>query len=140
MKKLYTYNHKNITTCANFDVKFKCYLEYIKKTNISLYNLFVDNIDFEIQDVNEFKNEFNAFFETWLKEVYNYNLVFNRENIDFFVDNFSTIDDRYNELFANYNFYKKINLAEVAFFIYDITVDEETKYLAITKKSKMNFN
>ncbi|WP_439478857.1 hypothetical protein [Chryseobacterium aquaticum] len=131
MKKLYTNNHANITTCDDFEIKFKDYLNYIKFSNPILFNSFTNNLDFKIQDFKIFKAEFNSFFEFWLKETFNYHLSFNIKNIDSFITTYRTIDEKFSELFANYNFYKKLNSAIDEFYIYDITTDEEIKYKKI---------
>lgn len=133
MKKLYTHNHANITTCDDFEIKFKDYLNDIKCNNPTLFNLFTNNVDFKIQDIKTYKSEFNSFFETWLKETFNYNLNFDINNINSFIDESRNINERFDELFANYNFYKRLNSAVDEFYIYDITVDEEIKYKRIIK-------
>lgn len=131
MKKLFTENHKNIMTCDDFEIKFKDYLDYIKEVNNDLYNQFARNIDFSIKNIYDFKKEFNVFFEIWLRKIYDYDLVFSEENLVFFIDSFiiklKTTDIGFSELFANFNFYKKINSAVDIFFVYDITENEEKK-------------
>ncbi|PBI90179.1 hypothetical protein BSF41_18500 [Flavobacterium sp. ACN2] len=140
MKKLFTENHKNIMTCNDFEIKFKDYLKYIEMKNPNLYNLFIKNIDFSIQNVNDFKKEFNVFFELWLKEVYGYSLVFNEKNVTQFMDSFivefKMTDIGFSELFSNFNFYKKVNSAKDVFFIYDISQNEDIKYNEIIKNNK----
>lgn len=140
MKKLFTDNHKNIMTCNDFELKFKDYLKYIEIENPNLYKLFIGNVDFSIQNINDFKKEFNVFFELWLKKVYNYNLVFNEKNVRFFMDSFITkfkmTEIGFSELFSNFNFYKKVNSAKDVFFVYDISRDEEIKYNEIIKNNK----
>jgi len=132
MKKLYTNNHANITTCDDFEIKFKDYLNYIKCSNHVLFNSLINELDFKIEDVEAFKTEFNSFFEPWLKQGFNYNLKFDMENIGSFITT-KTMDERFSELFANYNFYKKISSATEEFYIYDITMDEEIKYKKIIR-------
>lgn len=131
MKKLYTYNHTNVTTCSDFEIKFQDYLNYIAFRNPILFRLLKSDSNFKIQNLEVFRTEFDDFFESWLREIFNYESKFDLENISDFISTFKTTDAGFSELFANYNLYKKINSATDTFYFYDITIDEEEKYKGI---------
>lgn len=135
MNKLYTINHKNFTTCYDFDVKFKDFLSHLVSVNVSSYTKFAGNCDFKIDNLVEFKEVFSSFFRKWLIEFFSFKAAYDIQNIDSFISERKTTDHRFDELFANYNFLKKLDSATDAFYVYDIT--EEGKYDEIIKNKPL---
>lgn len=129
MRKLYTYNHKNSTTCNDFEVKFDSYLDFIKNKNLALFNLFNSNSDFKISDITEFKEEYQSFFDSWLKFIFDSKI----NDIESLRNNIKTTDLNFDEFFAYYNFYKKITAEDCEeMFVYDITLlSEEKEFLRL---------
>jgi hypothetical protein len=121
----------HITTCSDFEIKFKDYLNFLKSNNHSLFNLLISNKDFKVNDIDIFRKEFNFFFKYWLIKYFKYKYSFESEYIDNFVSMYKTTGEKFDELFANYNFYKKINSAIDELYIYDISNNENIKYKEI---------
>ncbi len=136
MKKLYTYNHKNITTCNDFQIKFKSYLDYLKSefNNRELHNLFLSKQDFEIQDVTTFRNDFTIFFNIWLHRTFSITISSINE-LDQLLKKIQTTDSKFDEVFSYFNFYKK--LEDRTLYVYDITLqDTERTLLEIIADTK----
>ena len=126
MRKLYTYNHKNLTVHNDFEIKFESYLNYLKGNDIELYNSFMGSNDFKIDNLHIFKIQFEEFLDNWLNLVFNFRI----ETIEKLRNEIETVDDNFDEFFAYYNFHKKMTSKECnELSIYDITLSNEEKEL-----------
>lgn len=137
MKKLYTTDHKHICTCNEFEKKNQDYLDYLMLHNPTLCNAFNTDLDFRIANFKKFQSNFNIFFNSWLRNKFSFKLKYCEKNITNFFENIRTTVENYEELFALYNLYKKINSSAKTIYFYDISLDEDNRYkLILQNKGK----
>lgn len=137
MKKFYTYNHKNITTCTEFEVKFKDYLAFIRFSDSKLYELLIGDHDFSVS-ITETKNNFNAFFKEWLDKRRLYLGILNITNLDSLLKSIRTTDSDFGELFAYAIFFKRLNEQSDFEMLYFYDVSLRNKLEAIILEKALN--
>lgn len=129
MKKIYTGNHRHVTTCSDFEVKFKDYLNFTLLNDKSLHDLLIDYIDLELER-SSVRSSFNAFFGVWLQERKLHSGSLDISSLDLIFNNSRTTDCDFDVLFAYSNFFKRLNDQEAfdILYFYDVTLinaDEE---------------
>lgn len=126
MKKLYTYDNKQITVCSEFEIKFKDFLEYLKEKDNDFYVSLSTNLDFNIKIKKLVKN-FSSFFQKWLKN--NFNQTLSIDNLENIFNEIKMTELKYDEFFSYYNFYKKIiNTEEKLLHFYDSESESPHQY------------
>ncbi|UTX48818.1 hypothetical protein [Chryseobacterium sp. MA9] len=119
MKKLYTYDNKRITVCNDFELKFKSFLSFIKKDDEKIYLLLINSSDFNINR-EVLLEKFQGFFENWLKDHFALNQPLSINSLEIIFNEIKMTDNRYEEFFSYYNFYKKLfDSKDMNLFFYD---------------------
>lgn len=142
MKKLYTFNHQTVTTCNDFNNKFRDFLSFLKEKEHRLYALLNNYLDFNLKR-HEFEEEFDYFFEYWLKQNFQFHEKLVLHSLDALLKSVKTTDDNFDELFAYTNLYKKLKMesTEIIYF-YDITLknEEEENVMTVIRNSEKPIN
>jgi hypothetical protein len=130
MKKIYTFDNKQLTFCNEFEIKFQDFLEYLKDRNNELYNLLTTNSDFNIK-IESFLKNFNPFFQNWLKINYKFNDNLSIDNLETLFNKTRMTEINYSEFFSYYNLYMKIaNKNNDLLYFYDSESDSPHIYFS----------